>query len=285
MSSDSNEHFKFYHYDPSLAAACVFVVLFGVSTIWHAFLIAKHRTWYFIPCLTGGIFEIVGYAARGVSHGQAPDPTLAPYVIQTLLLLVAPALFAASIYMVLGRIILSVDGESYSLIKKRWLTKTFVTGDVLSFFIQLGGGGLMASSKASTAKTGSRIVLIGLVIQIVLFGFFIAVAVVFHLRLRRVPRACSLLWERFLWILYIASAFVMIRSIVRVAEFIEGFEGTIIRHEVYLYIFDAIPMAAVMVIFSVWYPSYFSKQAGTAAVMEQSADSTLELSDVERDGK
>jgi hypothetical protein len=41
--------------------------------------------------------------------------------------------------MVLGRIILSVDGESYSLIKKRWLTKTFVTGDVLTFFIQLGG--------------------------------------------------------------------------------------------------------------------------------------------------
>jgi hypothetical protein len=84
-------------------------------------------------------FEIVGYTARGVSHGQAPHPTLAPYVIQTLLLLVAPALFAASIYMVLGRIILSVDGESYSLIKKRWLTKTFVTGDVLTFFIQLGG--------------------------------------------------------------------------------------------------------------------------------------------------
>ncbi|KIW95393.1 uncharacterized protein Z519_03977 [Cladophialophora bantiana CBS 173.52] len=238
-----------------------------------------------LDCQAPNLFEIVGYAARGVSHGQAPDPTLAPCVIQTLLLLVAPVLFAASIYMVLGRIILSVDGESYSLIKKRWLTKTFVSGDVLSFFIQLGGGGLMASSKASIAKTGSHIVLIGLVIQIVLFGLFIAVAVVFHLRLRGVPRACSLLSEKFVWILYIASTFVMIRSIVRVAEFIEGFEGTIIRHEAYLYIFDAIPVAAVMVIFNVWYPSYFSKQAGTAAVMEQNADSNLELSDVERDGK
>jgi hypothetical protein len=65
--------------------------------------------------------------------------TLAPYVIQTLLLLVAPALFAASIYMILGRIIVSVDGESLSLIKKIWLTKTFVMSDVVSFFIQLGG--------------------------------------------------------------------------------------------------------------------------------------------------
>jgi hypothetical protein len=143
----------------------------------------------------------------------------------------------------------------------------------------------MASSKASTANTGSHIVLIGLVIQIVLFGLFIAVAVVFHLRLRGVPRASSLPWEKFLWILYTASAFIMIRSIVRVAEFIDGFEGTIIRHEVYLYVFDAIPMAAVMVLFNVWYPSSFSKQAKTAAEMEQSADSTLELSDVERSGK
>ena len=143
----------------------------------------------------------------------------------------------------------------------------------------------MASSKASTAKTGSHIILIGLVIQIVLFGLFITVAVVFHLRFRGAPRACSLLWEKFLWILYIASAFVMIRSIVRVAEFIDGFEGTIIRHEVYLYIFDAIPMAAVMVIFNVWYPSCFSKQARKAAVMEQSADSNTKLSEVERSGK
>ena len=59
--------------------------------------------------------------------------------MQTLLILVAPALFAASIYMVLGRIILLVDGEQHSLIRKRWLTKIFVTGDVLSFLMQGAG--------------------------------------------------------------------------------------------------------------------------------------------------
>lgn len=77
--------------------------------------------------------------ARGVSSQQAPNLTIAPYVIQTLLLLVAPALFAASIYMILVRIVISVDGESYCLIKSRWLTKVFVTSDVVTFFIQLGG--------------------------------------------------------------------------------------------------------------------------------------------------
>jgi len=83
--------------------------------------------------------EIVGYAARGISHSEAPHLSLGPYVIQTLLLLVAPPLFAASLYMILGRVIVSVDGEYYSLIKRRWLTKSFVSSDVVCFFIQLGG--------------------------------------------------------------------------------------------------------------------------------------------------
>jgi hypothetical protein len=32
-----------------------------------------------------------------------------------------------------------LDGESRALIKKKWLTKIFVTGDVLSFLLQAGG--------------------------------------------------------------------------------------------------------------------------------------------------
>ena len=59
--------------------------------------------------------------------------------MQTLLLLIAPALFAASIYMELGRIIELVDGESHAMIRKRWLTKLFVCGDVLSFTLQMAG--------------------------------------------------------------------------------------------------------------------------------------------------
>jgi hypothetical protein len=58
--------------------------------------------------------------------------------MQSLLLLVAPALFAASIYIILGRIILLTDGEKHSLIRQKWLTKVFVAGDVLSFLMQSG---------------------------------------------------------------------------------------------------------------------------------------------------
>jgi hypothetical protein len=59
--------------------------------------------------------------------------------MQSTLLLIAPSLFTASIYMMLGRIIVAVDGEKYSLIKKRWLTKIFVITDIISFLVLSGG--------------------------------------------------------------------------------------------------------------------------------------------------
>lgn len=55
--------------------------------------------------------------------------TRGPFIIQSLLILIAPALMAASIYMVLGRIILLTEGEVHSIIKRRWLTKLFVFGE------------------------------------------------------------------------------------------------------------------------------------------------------------
>lgn len=85
------------------------------------------------------IVQLIGYIGRALSSQESPNWTLGPYIIQTLLLLVAPALFAASIYMVLGRIIELVDGEAHSVIKKKWLTKLFVTGDIISFTVQGAG--------------------------------------------------------------------------------------------------------------------------------------------------
>jgi hypothetical protein len=38
--------------------------------------------------------------------------------------------------MLLGRIILVLQAESHAILKKKWLTKVFVTGDVMSFVLQ-----------------------------------------------------------------------------------------------------------------------------------------------------
>jgi hypothetical protein len=65
--------------------------------------------------------------------------SLNPFIVQSLFILIAPVLLAASIYIILGRIILLVDGERYSLVQQKWLTKIFVAGDVFSFLLQGAG--------------------------------------------------------------------------------------------------------------------------------------------------
>ena len=77
--------------------------------------------------------------ARAISCKQTPNWTLGPYIVDTILVLVAPALFAATIYMQLGRIIQLTEGEPYSIVRQSWLTKIFVGGDILSFLMQSGG--------------------------------------------------------------------------------------------------------------------------------------------------
>ncbi|KAI9743464.1 MAG: hypothetical protein M1818_002776 [Claussenomyces sp. TS43310] len=249
--------FKYFYYNPSLAAAVVFAVLFIVTTLVHIAYLFKRRIWFFTALIVGGWLESIGYIARIISCKQTPEWTLGPYIISTIFILVAPALLAATIYMILGRVIHVVDGEHLSIIKKKWLTKAFVAGDVTSFLLQAAGGGLMAQATESAVKLGQRIILIGLVLQVLFFGFFIVVSLSFNARLSKFPTRISpsLPWEKHMFILYASSLLIMVRSVFRVVEYIQGNNGYIMDHEVFLYLFDATLMFAVMTLFNVVHPA------------------------------
>lgn len=191
---------------------------------------------------------------------------LGPYIIQNLLLLIAPAFFAASVYMVLGRIILVTDGEKHSVISKKWLTKVFVTGDVISLLAQSGGGGYMAMGTLSAMHTGEKIVILGLFVQLLFFGFFMVVSTIFYTRVHKEPTGRSMdpsiEWRKHFFVLMAASLFIFVRSVFRVIEYISGNNGYLLRHEVFLYIFDACLMLAVMVLFNILHPSKITEKLG-----------------------
>ncbi|KAJ0416426.1 RTA1 like protein-domain-containing protein [Aspergillus carlsbadensis] len=255
--------FKFYHYDPSMGGAVLFTLLFIATTSYHAFQMVRARTWFLIPFVIGGVFEVIGYIGRAVSSKQTPDWTLGPYITQTLCLLLAPALLAASIYMLLGRIILVLKAESHALLQKKWLTKVFVTGDVLSFVLQGAGGGIQSSGNADSYKTGERIIVVGLFVQIFFFGFFIIVASHFYWKLQRfpIPRAHSpdIPWRKHLYVLYATSFLIMVRSIFRLAEYLQGSNGYLLQHEIYLYVLDALLIFATMVVLNVVHPAEIAR--------------------------
>ncbi|KAF2177067.1 RTA1-domain-containing protein [Zopfia rhizophila CBS 207.26] len=284
------DDFVYYRYDPSFAAAAIFTVLFLITTILHMYQSFQKRSWFLIPFIIGGWFETIGYMGRIIS---AKDKlSLGPYVMQTLLLLLGPALFAASIYMILGRIILLTDGERFSLIRRTWLTKIFVSGDVLSFFMQGAGGGIMSSGDGdeNVTKVGERVIIGGLFVQLFFFGFFAVAAGIFQYRgrahLNKIAKDVA--WKKHLYVLYIVSILILIRSVFRVVEYLQGNDGYLLRHEAFLYIFDAVLMLAVMAIMNVVYPGdiaiMLKERSDTGSVLELERQECLNYPAARREG-
>ncbi|EME81378.1 uncharacterized protein MYCFIDRAFT_72179 [Pseudocercospora fijiensis CIRAD86] len=248
--------FEYYHYHPSIAAAVVFILLFLATTSLHGYQMFRTRTWFMIAFFTGGCFEFIGYCGRAASASETPNWTLGPYIVQSLFLLIAPALFAASIYMELARIVLMVDGDHLLFIRRTWLTRLFVGSDCFSFLMQASGGGLMAGG-SSMINIGEKLVLAGLGLQVVCFGLFVLSGVVFHIRAHNnpTPKCKKLPWQKHLFSMSIVSILIFIRSIVRMVEYGQGFDGYIISREWYLYVFDACMMFLAMVTMNIIHPS------------------------------
>ncbi|KAI1763475.1 RTA1-domain-containing protein [Hypoxylon sp. FL1150] len=248
-----------WQYIPSAEAAGVFAALFILGTIYLLWKTVKTRAYFCIVFIIGGIFEIIGYCARA----SAKDKTdvLMPYVIQSVLILIAPALFAASIYMVLGRVIRGVFAEFRSVIPVKWLTPIFVCGDVVSFLVQASGAGIMVTGDGM--QTGENIILGGLIVQVIMFGLFVIVAGIFHSRLRQWPTASFLTnrakWEGTMLMRYTVSVFIFARSIFRVIEYAMGQDGYLLKHEWTLYVFDATLMFGVVAAFAYKFPGGLTK--------------------------
>ncbi|MCJ1302842.1 hypothetical protein MMC08_005647 [Hypocenomyce scalaris] len=117
----------------------------------------------------------------------------------------------------------------------------------------------MAGGTATSMTNGQHLVVVGLVLQIIIFGFFTIVAFVFNYRQRRAFKQSAIvaspIYQKHLNALYISSGFIMVRSIFRVVEYVQGNDGYIMRHEWFSYVFDGVLMLGVMMILAVVHPS------------------------------
>ena len=118
----------------------------------------------------------------------------------------------------------------------------------------------MARGNTTTATLGANVIVGGLVLQLVFFALFIAVAVAFDHAVHARPTARSTKpdlanWHKHLHVQYAASGLIMVRNIVRVVEYAQGQSGYLLGHEFVLYVFDALLILVVMVVLNVWHPS------------------------------
>ncbi|KAF7858844.1 hypothetical protein EAF04_008886 [Stromatinia cepivora] len=245
--------------------------------------------------ITGGIYftydpsgETFGYYGRSKCHDNISD--IGPWILQMIFILGAPTFLAATVYMILARLTVALGAEGYSMIRPRWLTKIYVLIDIICFISQFAGAGAQASGDAQVIFMGNKVILGGLIFQIIAFCFFLFMAwrIAVHFgqnqeRYSSSNRYAGSGWKKYFRALYAVSVLLIIRNLVCVIEYAQqvnsgGFayatrndDGsltyigkhttTIGDKEVFLYLFDASLMFLVILIFLIIHPGEFTKDA------------------------
>ncbi|RKK65418.1 hypothetical protein BFJ69_g16299 [Fusarium oxysporum] len=246
-----SEKENLYSYTPNGTLTLLAAIPFGVSAVVHLVVMIMKRTWFYTALVVGSFMMTGGYVSRFLSAKNPENIGL--YIVQSILILLPPSLYAATVYMIYGRIVHFVNAPEASVIRPTRVTKIFVVGDVFAFQVQGAGGGLMG--KAENADLGKKILLVGLFAQLFFFGFFLVIAIIFDRRmvksakLSSVPQHGKHGWRKLLMLLLVASVIIIARCVYRMIEVGGGHDGYLMTHEWAMYVFDGTPMMIVQALF------------------------------------
>lgn len=181
----------------------------------------------------------------------------------------APPFIAATIYMFLGRIMLSLNAEHLSSMRPKWLTPIFVINDIICFLTQIAGAGVQVTGDAHVMSIGTKATLAGLIFSLIVFCFFVLIAAVFHRRLSQHPtskvvRNPKLAWKRYMWALYMACFAVMLRNLIRTIQFGADKESPLNTKGAFIYVFDGFLMLLAMLAILIYHPGLLIKKARRA---------------------
>jgi hypothetical protein len=84
-------------------------------------------------------------------------------------------------------------------------------------------------------------------------------------------------WRRHMMVLYITSGLVFVRSVFRVAEYIQGEKGYLLSTEVYLYAFDSALMLVVMGLFNLVHPCQITMLTKGTVRLDGANDGSLDV--------
>ena len=138
------------------------------------------------------------------------------------------------------------------------VVSTFIGADTIVEVLTATGAARIADSKdPHTVSTGLSLIKASIVLQLVLFLCFVAIQAVFHSRCVR-QNVLSPNIRSMLYLLYFSNGLIGIRNIYRVVDVFLGGTGSSAyteTHEVFLYIFDALPMLVNSLMLNLIYPA------------------------------
>jgi hypothetical protein len=253
-----------YNYYPSFAAALIFTILFGITTLLHIYQAFSHKKLRLCWTLIMGTgWEFASFIIRTL--GTKNQQNIAFATISQILVLLAPMWVNAFDYMLLGRMVyFFVPEQRIWRIKGIKIAKIFVWLDILSFLTQLGGGVLITPGNSeSTQMMGIHLYMGGIGLQQFCILVFTSIAVKFHLVMKQQEREHVILdgkprnWRMLHYVLYASLALISTRIIFRLVEFASGLDPSknpIPYHEAYFMCLDALPMFIAIALMNIVHP-------------------------------
>ncbi|KAF2430805.1 RTA1 like protein family [Tothia fuscella] len=261
---------SYWAYLPSIAANGLFTGLFSLSLA--LFLIqaiySRRFVAFSVSMLCGSVLEVLGYVGRVMSYHNPFGET--GFLLQIICLTIAPAFYAAGIYFCLSRIVETFGAEN-SRLRPILYPRIFITCDFLSLVLQAMGGG-MASAASHADKdptTGNNIMIAGLAIQVATLTIFIALSADFaYSTIKRIKAMgkeqaldsehaqlrSSFKFKGFIIALTFATLCIFTRSIYRVAELSEGWNGHLISTQRYFIGLEGAIVAAGILSLNAFHP-------------------------------
>ncbi|KAK3904174.1 RTA1 like protein [Staphylotrichum tortipilum] len=226
----------------------IFVALgFGLAALVTIAMGVWKRTWGFSAAVAAGcILECVGYIGRVLLSSNPWNG--AAFKMQIVAIILGPTLVCIGLYLTLKHAVVAL-ARDLSRLPPRVYPLFFVPADVSCLVIQAIGGGIAAAATRENyalLQHGNRTIMAGIVLQVVVLGFFGALAGDYFLRVSKrfksiaepegADAAGAALWadrrfRTFVWAMVAAYGALLVRCIYRIAEMAGGWGNHIMQDE------------------------------------------------------
>ncbi|EQL00290.1 sphingoid long-chain base transporter RSB1 [Ophiocordyceps sinensis CO18] len=165
------EETSIYGYRPSLGANAAFLAIFALLGLVHTYLGVRWKSFGFMSgMLAGCLCEVIGYAGRIMLFNN--PFSFGGFMIQIILLAIAPVFYTAAIYVTLSKAIVFFAPD-LSRFKPNLFIWIFIPFDIVCLVLQAVGGALSTRSSGRD-QAGVNISMAGLALQVIILTAFVA---------------------------------------------------------------------------------------------------------------
>ncbi|KAF4445120.1 hypothetical protein F53441_10962 [Fusarium austroafricanum] len=247
-----------YLFDPSFAANLAFCVLFGMTTMAHlvqAILFKKKFCWV---AIMGAAWETIAFAFKTL--GSKHQQSMTYLIVGQLLFILAPLWINAFVYMAVARMVhFRMPDQKLLGINAVRMTLLFVWLDVILFIVQGAGGSMLSNNNdINIIRTGQKLYMAGVGLQLAVILLFIGITAFFYFKLRQLEGRSMGRMKWLIWTMLAVLILIVIRIVYRLVEFGPGVNdhNQLLIHEGYPLGLDATPILIALVLLNIMHPGF-----------------------------